>query len=251
MACHRLWHIFLLLVLMMLLLVLTIPLIGTIAPPVDDGFEVLDGAQLIHSDWTTEIPEHQPLIWNTAPWWTWTSMDQDRNGIHDSLQSAIGPVWVGLSYDHTPTIEDENRLTELGYSPKMVIPAVDAILVGEVDALNVTELSQIDGVVMVERYGSVVFYGDIQTMAVKARNSTEYPESAWQLGVTGKGVNIALTDTGGDGEHPGLEGKHVAGYDAVCFVHSDPMCIAAGGRQSDGSFDPDDGNQHFFKSIGL
>ena len=234
----------------LLALVLTLPLVGTITPPVDDGFEALDGAQLIHDDWTTEIPVHQPLIWNTAPWWTWTSMDQDRNGIHDSLQSAIGTVWVGLSYDHTPTIEDENRLTELGYTPKMVIPAVDAILIGAVDALNVTQLSQIDGVVMVERYGSVVFYGDIQTLAVKARNSTEYPESAWQLGVSGKGVNIALTDTGVDSEHPGLEGKHVAGYDAVCFVHSDPACYLSG-RETDGSYDPDDGNQHGTACMGM
>ena len=207
----------------MLALMLSIPFVGTIAPPSDDGFITLGDGQLIHSDWTTEIPAHQPLVWNTNPWWTWTSMDQDRNGIHDSLQSAVGTVWVGLSYDHTPTIEDENRLTELGYTPKLVIPAVDAILIGAVDALNVTQLSQIEGVVMVERYGSIVFYGDIQTLAVKARNSTEYPESAWQLGVSGHGVNIALTDTGVDSEHPGLEGKHVAGYDAVCFVHSDPM----------------------------
>ncbi|MEE2747178.1 MAG: S8 family serine peptidase [Candidatus Thermoplasmatota archaeon] len=235
----------------LLSLLLTLPMIGTIAPPADDGFQVLDGAQLIHADWTTEIPAHQPLVWNTNPWWTWTNLDQDRNGIHDSLQTAVGTVWVGLSYDHTPTIEDENQLIELGFTPKMVIPAVDAILIGAVDALNVTQLSQIDGVVMVERYGSIVFYGDIQTLAVKARNSTEYPESAWQLGVSGHGVNIALTDTGVDSEHPGLEGKHVAGYDAVCFVHSDPMCVAAGGRQSDGSFDPDDGNQHGTACMGM
>ncbi|MDG1525325.1 MAG: S8 family serine peptidase [Candidatus Thalassarchaeaceae archaeon] len=235
----------------LLALLLTLPMIGTITPSVDDGFEQLDGIQLIHSDWTSEIPTHQPLVWNTGPWWTWTSMDQDRNGIHDSLQSAIGTVWVGLSYNHTPTVEDENRLTELGYTPKLVVPAVDAILLGAVDALNVTQLSQIDGVVMVERYGNVVFYGDIQTLAVKARNSTEYPDSAWELGVSGAGVNIALTDTGVDSEHPGLEGKHVAGYDAVCFVHSDPMCVAAGGRQSDGSFDPDDGNQHGTACMGM
>ena len=235
----------------MIALMLSIPFIGTITPPTDDGFRSLEDGQLIHSDWTTEIPAHQPLVWNTNPWWTWTSMDQDRNGIHDSLQSANGTVWIGLSYDHTPTLEDENRLIDLGYTPKMVIPAVDAILIGAVDALNVTQLSQIEGVVMVERYGNVVFYGDIQTLAVKARNSTEYPDSAWELGVSGAGINIALTDTGVDSEHPGLEGKHVAGYDAVCFVHSDPMCVAAGGRQSDGSFDPDDGNQHGTACMGM
>ena len=67
------------------------------------------------------------------------------NGIHDSLQTEVGTVWVGLSYDHTPTLEDQNRLSDLGYTPKWVIPAVDAILIGAVDALNVTELSQIEG----------------------------------------------------------------------------------------------------------
>ena len=237
---------------MMIVLMLSIPFVGTIAPPMDNGFRSLGDGQLIHADWSTDIPAHQPLIWNDLPWWERTTLDLDRNGIHDSLQTEVGTVWVGLSYDHTPTLEDQNRLSDLGYTPKWVIPAVDAILIGAVDALNVTELSQIEGVVMVERYGSIQFYGDIQTMAVKARNSTEYPESAWQLGVSGKGVNIALTDTGVDSEHPGLEGKHVAGFDAVCFVHTDVHdCVLAGGRETDGSYDPDDGNQHGTACMGM
>ena len=237
---------------MMIALMLSIPFVGAIAPPMDNGFRSMGEGQLIHTEWTTDIPAHQPLIWNELPWWERTTLDLDRNGIHDSLQTEVGTVWVGLSYDHTPTIEDENRLNELGYTPKWVIPAVDAILIGAVDALNVTELSEIEGVVMVERYGSIQFYGDIQTMAVKARNSTEYPDSAWQLGVSGKGVNIALTDTGVDSEHPGLEGKHVAGFDAVCFVHTDVHnCALAGGRETDGSFDPDDGNQHGTACMGM
>ena len=237
---------------MMIVLMLSIPFVGTIAPPMDNGFRSLGDGQLIHADWSTDIPAHQPLIWNDLPWWERTTLDLDRNGIHDSLQTEVGTVWVGLSYDHTPTLEDQNRLSDLGYTPKWVIPAVDAILIGAVDALNVTELSQIEWVVMVERYGSIQFYGDIQTMAVKARNSTEYPESAWQLGVSGKGVNIALTDTGVDSEHPGLEGKHVAGFDAVCFVHTDVHdCVLAGGRETDGSYDPDDGNQHGTACMGM
>ena len=237
---------------MMIVLMLSIPFVGTIAPPMDNGFRSLGDGQLIHADWSTDIPVHQPLIWNDLPWWERTTLDLDRNGIHDSLQTEVGTVWVGLSYDHTPTLEDQNRLSDLGYTPKWVIPAVDAILIGAVDAFNVTELSQIEGVVMVERYGSIQFYGDIQTMAVKARNSTEYPESAWQLGVSGKGVNIALTDTGVDSEHPGLEGKHVAGFDAVCFVHTDVHdCVLAGGRETDGSYDPDDGNQHGTACMGM
>ena len=48
-----------------------------------------------------------------------------------------------------------------------------------------------------------------------------------------------------------LVGKFVAGYDAVCFVHSDPQCILSGGREDDGSFDPDDGNQHGTACMGM
>ncbi|MDP6906556.1 MAG: S8 family serine peptidase, partial [Candidatus Thalassarchaeaceae archaeon] len=192
------------------------------------------------------------LVWNTEPWWTWTSSDIDRNGIHDSLQSEMESVWIGLSYNQTPTREDEFRLESLGFDVKLILPSVDAILIGEVNASDIWQLAEIENVVMVERYGLLEFYGDVQTLAVKARNSTEYPESAWQLGVSGQGVNIALTDTGVDSEHPGLEGKHVAGYDAVCFLHTDlHSCVLAGGRQSDGSFDPDDGNQHGTACMGM
>ena len=114
----------------------------------------------------------------------------------------------------------------------------------------VESLAQLDDVVMVERYGEIHLYGDIQTPAVKARNSTLYP-GAWDLGVTGDGIVIAMVDTGVDNEHPGLNDKFVAGYDAVCFVHSDPTCVLAGGRVEDGSFDPDDGHQHGTACMGM
>ena len=139
----------------------------------------------------------------------------------------------------------------MGHEIHLELPSVNAVLIGDVDASDVHALSQLESVVMVERYGSLVFYGDIQTPAVKARNSTEYPVGAWDLGVSGHGVNIALTDTGVDNEHPGLSGKFVAGYDAVCYMHTDPQCLLAGGREEDGSFDPDDGNQHGTACMGM
>ena len=158
---------------------------------------------------------------------------------------------MGLSYDGRITDSNRFDLALLGHEIHLEIPSVDAVLIGDVDASEVYGLSQLDGVVMVERYGFVVFYGDVQTPAVKARNSTEYPVGAWDLGVSGHGVNIALTDTGVDNEHPGLSDKFVAGYDAVCYVHTDPQCLLAGGREEDGSFDPDDGNQHGTACMGM
>jgi len=230
---------------------LLVPLAGSVAPPQTSAFDS-EGLQLIGPGQQITPPVQAAVSWaDPGPWWTWTSLDSDKNGIHDSLQTASGFVNVGLSYDGRITDSNRLDLNLLGHDIHLEVPSVDAVLIGDVDASEVYSLSQLDGVVMVERYGSLVFYGDIQTPAVKARNSTEYPVGAWDLGVSGHGVNIALTDTGVDNEHPGLSSKFVAGYDAVCFVHSDPQCILSGGREDDGSFDPDDGNQHGTACMGM
>ena len=230
---------------------LLVPLAGSVAPPHLSEIDS-EGLQLIGQDQQITTPVQAAVSWaNPGPWWTWTSLDSDRNSIHDSLQTASGPVNVGLSYDERITDSNRFDLALAGHDIRLELLSVDALLIGDVDASEVYALSQLEGVVMVERYGSLVFYGDVQTPAVKARNSTEYPVGAWNLGVSGHGVNIALTDTGVDNEHPGLSGKFVAGYDAVCFVHSDPQCILSGGREDDGSFDPDDGNQHGTACMGM
>jgi len=200
----------------------------------------------------TRVPGQTPVSWaDPGPWWGRTALDSDRNGIHDSIQEASGMVNVGLSYGRAVTETDRISLGLLGHEIHLELPVVDALLIGAIDASEVSLLAQLDDVVMVERYGSLVFYGDIQTPAVKARNSTDYPIGAWDLGVSGQGVNIALTDTGVDNEHPGLSSKFVAGFDAVCYMHTDPQCLLSGGREEDGSFDPDDGNQHGTACMGM
>ena len=230
---------------------LLVPLAGSVAP-IQISTLGEDGLQLIDAGQQTTAPVQAPVSWTSpGPWWTWTSLDSDRNGIHDSLQTASGPVNVGLSYDGRVTDSNRLDLVRMGHEIHLELPSVNAVLIGDVDASDVHALSQLESVVMVERYGSLVFYGDIQTPAVKASNSTEYPVGAWDLGVSGHGVNIALTDTGVDNEHPGLSGKFVAGYDAVCYMHTDPQCLLAGGREEDGSFDPDDGNQHGTACMGM
>ena len=179
-------------------------------------------------------------------------MDSNRNGIFDSLESLDIPVGVGLSYSREVTDSDVALLESMGYEITDVIEAVDAVLLGVIDSEDVWNLSQIDGVVMVERYGQVILWGDIQTPNILAEQSEEYPHTAWNhTPLRGAGINIAMVDTGTDNEHPGLKDKFVAGYDAVCFVHTDPECILAGGRETDGSFDPDDGNQHGTACMGM
>ena len=238
-----------------LVMILLSPMIGSISAPSVDAQtaqSAISSIQKIEHGHSENPPLQNPIWWDSgSDWWDTTSLDSDRNGIHDSLQSEQGRVNVGLSYSREILESDINLLSSIGFDVSVKLPVVDALLLGDVNASDIWQLSNIEGVVMVERYGSLVFYGDVQTPAVKARNSSEYPVGAWDLGVSGEGINIAMVDTGVDNEHPGLNGKFVAGYDAVCFVHSDPQCVLAGGRQDDGSFDPDDGNQHGTACMGM
>ena len=231
---------------------LTAPLTGSLAQGGPD-LDKSENLQISLFGQSSNVPYQQPISWNESTlWWEVTSMDSDRNGIHDSLQSETGIVNLGISYSRDVTDLDIQKLSKLGINVNLELPIVNALLIGGIDSNQIELISQLDGVVMVERYGSVVFYGDIQTPAVKARNSSDYPVGAWNLGVSGQGMNIALVDTGVDNEHPGLSDKFVAGYDAVCYVHTDPTCLLSNPlREDDGSFDPDDGNQHGTACMGM
>ena len=210
----------------------------------------------IDSSQTFDVPAQAAAEWvestirhgGSEPSWISTVIE-----IHDPLESMIGVTGIGLVYQTDVTESHLNALEELGLTVVDVIEAVNGVLLGQVNTSLAPTLAALEDVVMVERYGNVIFYGDVQTPAVKASNSSFYPVGAWDLGVSGAGVNIAMVDTGVDNEHPGLSEKFIAGYDAVCYTPSDPICIAAGGglRETDGTFDPDDGNQHGTACMGM
>ena len=212
-----------------------------------------EGLQWIHSSQTFEVPQQTPPQWvdDDTPWWERTVLDLDRNEIHDTLESMIGVTGIGLVYQTDVTESHLNTLEELGLTVVDVIEAVDGVLLGQVNTSLAPTLAALDDVVMVEQYGNVIFYGDVQTPAVKASNSSFYPVGAWDLGVSGAGVNIAMVDTGVDNEHPGLSEKFIAGYDAVCYLTSDPTCYLDISRRTDGTYDPDDGNQHGTACMGM
>ena len=245
MQIRRLWAVLCLTVLMG-------PLIGSLTVPPSDYIRLENNVQILPDGQTLTVPEQDGWGWivDERPWWERSALDQDRNKVHDSLQESHFITGIGISYGVDVNQGHLAQLEQMGLNVVDVIESVDAVLLGMLNTSIVGELAELDDVVMVERYGEIHLYGDIQTPAVKARNSTLYP-GAWDLGVSGDGVVIAMVDTGVDNEHPGLSEKFVAGYDAVCYVHTDPTCIAAGGRVEDGSYDPDDGNQHGTACMGM
>ena len=177
-----------------------------------------------HVDSTESIPIQQDPAWagvETA-WWEISSYDVNRNAIHDSIESSTGLVGMGVSYDVEVSEVQLQELASLGIVVVDTLESINSVLIGLQETNLAESISNLSNVVMVHQYGAVKFYGDIQTPNVKARNSSIYPDAAWNFGVTGKGVNIAMVDTGVDNEHPGLVDKFVAGYDAVCYLHTDP-----------------------------
>ena len=236
----------------LLVLLLMAPLTGSIAEGDSYDYHSNDFI-IINSGETTDIPMQKSIPWDISiPWWETTMLDSNRDGVHDSLADETGIVNLGISYSRDVKESDIESLSLMGININLELPSVDALLIGGIHVEKIEQISNLDGVVMIERYGSVVFYGDIQTPSVKAKNSSEYSLGAWDLGVSGNGMNIALVDTGVDNEHPGLSDKFVAGYDAVCYVHTDPTCLLSNPlREDDGSFDPDDANQHGTACMGM
>ena len=247
MQTRRLWALICLTVLMG-------PMIGTLTVPPSDYVRMDNGIQILPEGQTLTVPKQDGWGWivDERPWWERSALDLDRNKIHDSLQDDVFVTGIGLSYGTEVTDAHLAALNEMGLNVVDVIESVDAVLLGLINTTLVEDLAQLDDVVMVERYGEIHLYGDIQTPAVKARNSSLYP-GAWDFGVSGEGVVVAMVDTGVDNEHPGLNEKFVAGYDAVCYLHSDPRCVISGfgSRETDGSFDPDDGHQHGTACMGM
>ena len=187
-------------------MVLMGPLIGSLSIPSPEKQILDNGVQYLPEGQTLELPEQDGYGWITdlGPWWAHSSLDLDRNKIHDSLQTLTIPTGIGLSYSTDVTDAHINDLSALGLNVVDVIESVDAVLLGVINASLVYDLADLQDVVMVERYGEIHLYGDIQTPAVKAKTSPLYP-GAWDLGVSGDGVVIAMVDTGVDNEHPGLK----------------------------------------------
>ncbi|MCD6461511.1 MAG: S8 family serine peptidase, partial [Thermoplasmata archaeon] len=167
-------------------------------------------------------------------------MDLNRNGIFDSLESLLDgrrTVDVFVDYDHVPTPEDVALLRDMGFTTAGVYRLGKAVGLNDVPSRLVRSLPGIPGVVMVEPAGTPLLFSDIATPNAKARPSEEYsPYTAWEMGVRGRGINIAVVDTGIDDAHPSLQGKFVAGVD---FSKPEgPL------HPRDGSFNPDDTNGH-------
>lgn len=186
---------------------------------------------------------------NDLPWWERTTMDLDGNKIHDSLDKKIEAsedemVDIYLDYEFFPTEEHIILLEDLGLEIGYIMPAARAVGLRNVPISMINSLADLMGVVMIEPKGDIVLFSDIATPTVKAKESEEYsPNTAWELGYTGKGAVIAIMDTGVDNGHPSLSGKWVGGAD---FTKPESFLFPR-----DGTYDADDVQGHGTTCAGI
>ena len=144
--------------------------------------------------------------------------DKDQNRISDLLdnkiESGLGRLPVIVLYETQLTEWHIQTLKELNVKVLTIYWDADMVALSYVPVQIINVISTLPDVFRVENYGSPILYSDIATPTVKARESELYsPFTAWELGYTGIGSNVAIVDTGIDNEHPSLVGKWLGGVD--------------------------------------
>jgi subtilisin family serine protease len=187
------------------------------------------------------------------PWWERTSMDKNRNGISDVLDPYAElqlkdhiDVDLTISYSRDITTEDMKILSERGIQASYVIDLIDSVIIHRLPSYRIYEILQMEDVIFIEPLGIPLLHSDIATPTVRAKQSEMYsPQTAWDLGYTGKGVSLAVIDTGTDDEHPSLSGKFLGGVD---MTKPDNLPFL---YPQDGSFNPDDIQGHGSTCAGI
>ncbi len=154
--------------------------------------------------------------------------DQNENKIDDRIEQMPPDTLIGMIIDlaHMPTEEEIMLLEQFGRI-RHVLEFLPAIAIQHVEAERAFEIADDLRVVMVELDERIYASLNTSVRAVRARGSSQYsPNTAWEDGFRGDGINIAILDTGVDDGHPSLDDmddnasttndpKFVAGYDAT------------------------------------
>ncbi|MGH7724171.1 MAG: S8 family serine peptidase [Candidatus Eiseniibacteriota bacterium] len=140
-----------------------------------------------------------------------------------ALLNATAPFEYGVyvGYDHHPTDADASALAVLGIPVQVRYESIDYIR-SRVTFPQALQIAALPGVTRIETIPIFYPVNDIATRVLRARDSGgELFPSVWKhLGVTGRGVTVAIFDTGvndapdasiGYPGHESLNGKWVGG----------------------------------------
>jgi len=169
-----------------------------------------------------DVSSHNGLITEDT-WYHWNS-DQNHNKLDDILDEKIlnhsdELVNIYINYYSKPTQMDVKKLKDHGINISYQAKYINTICAREVPMDKVTAISRWPNIARIELQPFIIPALDVSAASIKARDSVEYsPETAWELGYTGRDTVIAILDSGIDDRHESLENKRVAGYDCTLLV---------------------------------
>jgi serine protease AprX len=149
-----------------------------------------------------------------APWWETTLLDGDDDGVDDSLERQVEGAAPGesvralVAYGEPPTEAEIDALRDRDAEVLHVAETVPTVVV-RVPADRVDDLADAPGVVLVEKDRLV------EPLLDESRPLVGGVGMAEARGYGGSGVSVAVFDTGIDVDHPDLEDKLRASYDAT------------------------------------
>jgi subtilisin family serine protease len=175
-----------------------------------------------------------------APEFAPSYFDDDGDGVDDRLIPLLArgeAVNIFLVFDTKPGDAQRQALASLGLAPSYESHYLPVWQLDDVPAHKVSWLAALPDLRLVE--WQAIYYPllDKSVRAIKARDSSTYDQVAWDRGLDGDGIVIAVLDTGVDNEHETFEGRFIAGVDCVsgCGDHT---------TEEDSGGDPDDRNGH-------
>jgi subtilisin family serine protease len=158
-----------------------------------------------------------------SPWLNWIR-DVNRNKIDDLIDEKIKfgskeYINIYINYNSQPTDKNITMLRKLGINISYIAKFIPTVCAREVPIGLISNIQKLTGIEMIELQPYLTPLLDVSVRSIKARESEEYsPEAAWELGYTGRGVTIAILDTGVDDRHEALLNKYIAGYDCTLRV---------------------------------
>ena len=175
-----------------------------------------------------------------APEFAPSYFDDDGDGVDDRLRPLLArgeAVNIFLVFDAEPGDAQRQALASLGLAPSYESHYLPVWQLDNVPAHKVSWLAVLPGLRLVE--WQAIYYPllDTSVRAIKARDSSTYDQVAWDRGLDGAGVVIAVLDTGVDNEHETFEDRFIAGVDCVGGCGDYTTEEGSGG-------DPDDRNGH-------
>jgi subtilisin family serine protease len=160
--------------------------------------------------------------------------DQSSSDMYQFNNSISTFVYVDSSKNMHAVLAD---LELLGCDVELPFKYVPAVPVNFYIYDTIDKALTIPFVERIEELGVISPAMNISAPNVKAAPSTEYsPETAHDEGYTGKGITIAIIDSGVDNEHPVFTDAFIAGAD---FTQPESPL-----NPYDGTVDPDDVNGH-------